>query len=151
MNFLFLKFCYLFIYVWRHWVILAFAQAFSSCGKPGLLFLALQGFSLWLLLLLRSTGSVVVVYRLSCSAACGIFPDQGSSSCPLHYQVGSYLDCATRDVPMKFLIKTLCTVLWYYLAQVHLVLLNYQHSYVVGYTGFLRDLTSEYNIVSVVK
>ena len=26
-------------------------------------------------------GSVAVVHRLSCSAACGIFPDQGSNSC----------------------------------------------------------------------
>ena len=27
---------------------------------------------------LQSTGSVVVVHRLSCSTACGTFPDQGS-------------------------------------------------------------------------
>ena len=33
---------------------------------------------------LQSTGSVVVVHRLSCSAACGIFPHQGSNPCPLH-------------------------------------------------------------------
>ena len=26
---------------------------------------------------------------LSSSAACGIFPDQGSNSCPLHWQVAS--------------------------------------------------------------
>ena len=40
-------------------------------------------------LLLRSTGSkragsVVVAHGPSCSAACGIFPDQGSNPCPLH-------------------------------------------------------------------
>ena len=28
---------------------------------------------------LQSTGSVAVVHRLSCSTACGIFPDQGSN------------------------------------------------------------------------
>ena len=33
---------------------------------------------------LSSTGSVAVVHRLSCSAACGIFPDQGLNLCPLH-------------------------------------------------------------------
>ena len=33
---------------------------------------------------LQSTGSVVVVHGLSCSAACGIFPDQGPNPCPLH-------------------------------------------------------------------
>ena len=39
---------------------------------------------------LWSAGSVVVVHGLSCSAACGIFPDQGSNSCPLHWQMDSY-------------------------------------------------------------
>ena len=44
--------------------------------------------------LLRSTSSrrassVVVAHRLSCSAACGIFPDQGSNPCPLHWQTDS--------------------------------------------------------------
>ena len=28
--------------------------------------------------------------RLSCSVACGIFPDQGSNPCPLHWQADSY-------------------------------------------------------------
>ena len=37
----------------------------------------------------RNMGSEVVVLRLSCSAACGIFPDQGSNPCPLHWQVDS--------------------------------------------------------------
>ena len=34
-------------------------------------------------------GSVVVAHGLSCSAACGIFPDQGSNPCPLHQQADS--------------------------------------------------------------
>ena len=33
--------------------------------------------------------SEFVVHGLSCSAACGIFPDQGSNPCPLHWQVDS--------------------------------------------------------------
>ena len=33
--------------------------------------------------------SVVVAHRLSCSVACGIFPDQGSNPCPLHWQADS--------------------------------------------------------------
>ena len=46
------------------------------------------------LLSLRSTGSrhagsVVVAHWLSRSAACGIFPDQGSNPCPLHWQADS--------------------------------------------------------------
>ena len=32
----------------------------------------------------RRAGSVAVAHRPSCSAACGIFPDQGSNPCPLH-------------------------------------------------------------------
>ena len=34
-------------------------------------------------------GSVVVACELSCSAACGIFPDQGQNPCPLHWQADS--------------------------------------------------------------
>ena len=46
------------------------------------------GLSLLQPLLLRSTGSrragsVVVAYGPSCSAACGILPDQGANPCPL--------------------------------------------------------------------
>ena len=45
-------------------------------------------------LLLRSTGSrragsAAVAHGLSCSAACGILPDQGSNPCPLHWQADS--------------------------------------------------------------
>ena len=52
------------------------------------------GFSLQWLLLLWSTGSrcagsVVVAHGFSCSTACGIFPDQGSNPCPLHWQANS--------------------------------------------------------------
>ena len=53
---------------------------------------------LWLLIVvaslvvasgLKSTGSIVVVHGLRCSAPCGIFLDQGLNSCPLPYQAGS--------------------------------------------------------------
>ena len=37
----------------------------------------------------RRAGSVVVAHGPSCSAACGIFPDQGSNPCPLHWQTDS--------------------------------------------------------------
>ena len=52
------------------------------------------GLSLSRPLLLRSTGSrragsVVVAHGSSCSTACGIFPDQGSNPCPLHWQADS--------------------------------------------------------------
>ena len=52
------------------------------------------GLSLSRPLLLRSTGSrragsVVVAHGPSCTVACGIFPDQGSNPCPLHWQADS--------------------------------------------------------------
>ena len=53
---------------------------FSSCGTVGSVVVA---HGLW------SAGSVVVVHRLSCSAVRGIFPDQGSNLCPLHWQADS--------------------------------------------------------------
>ena len=71
------------------------ARAFSSCGKRGPLSSSrCAGLSLSRPLLLRSTGSsragsVVVAHGPSCSAACGIFPDQGSNPCALHWQADS--------------------------------------------------------------
>ena len=52
------------------------------------------GLSLSWPLLLRSTGSrgagsAIVAHGPSCSAARGIFPDQGSNPCPLHWQADS--------------------------------------------------------------
>ena len=44
-----------------------------------------------------SMGSVAVAHRLSCSAAYGIFPEQGWNPCPLHWQVDSQpLECQGR-------------------------------------------------------
>ena len=67
------------------------ARAFSSCGEWGHSSSRCAGLSLLRPLLLRSTGSrrsgsVVVTHGPSCSMACGIFPDQGSNPCPLHWQ-----------------------------------------------------------------
>ena len=68
-------------------------RAFSSCREWGLLFVAgpearlkrLSSSSSWSMQI-----SVVVAHELSCSAACGIFLDQGSNPCPLHWQAFSY-------------------------------------------------------------
>ena len=37
----------------------------------------------------RHAGSVIVARGPSCSAPCGIFPDQGLNPCPLHWQADS--------------------------------------------------------------
>ena len=70
------------------------ARAFSSCGKRGHSSSLCAGLSLSRPLLLRRTGSrhagsVVVAHGPSCSAARGVFPDQGSNPCPLHWQADS--------------------------------------------------------------
>ena len=79
----------LFIYFWLHWVFIA-ACGLSLVGASGDCWLWCVGFSLWGLLLLQSTGSVVVAHGCGCSAACGIFPDQGLNPCPLHWQADSW-------------------------------------------------------------
>ena len=97
-NELELFFFFLFFYLISFWLRCVFVAAwtFSSCGEQGLLFIAMRGLSLRWLLLLRGTGSrahagsLVVAHRLSCSATCGIFLDQGSNPCPLHWQAGSF-------------------------------------------------------------
>ena len=102
------------------------AQTFSSCSKRGILFIAVR----WLLIAvaslvaehglqahglqqlwhagsvvvarrLQSAGSVVMAHGLSCSAACEIFPDQGSTCVPC---IGRRIlnHCATREVPKQF-------------------------------------------------
>ena len=38
----------------------------------------------------RARVSIVVAHGLSCSAAYGIFPDQGSNPCLLHWQADSF-------------------------------------------------------------
>jgi len=39
--------------------------------------------------LAASMGSVVMAHKLSFHEACGIFPDQGSNPCPLHWEADS--------------------------------------------------------------
>ena len=93
--FFFFNFTYLFIYLFLAVLGLCFcARAFSSCGERGHSSSQCAGLSLSRPLLLRSTGSrrtgsAVVAHGLSCSAACGIFPDQSSNPCPLHWQADS--------------------------------------------------------------
>ena len=70
------------------------ARAFSSCGKRGPFFIMVHGPLTIVASLVGSTGSrhagsVVVAHGPSCSAVCGIFLDQGSNPCPLHWQADS--------------------------------------------------------------
>ena len=118
-HFYFFNFKNLFIYLFIYLFLAALgirccAWAFSSCGKWGLIFVVVRGLLIAVASLvaehrlqvhglqqlwhvgsvvvagrLQSADSVVVAHGLSCSAACGIFPDQGSNPCPLHWQADS--------------------------------------------------------------
>ena len=85
------------------------ARAFSSCGltSGGHSSSRRAGLSLSRPLLLRTTGSrragsVIVAHGPSCSAACGIFSDQGSNPCPLHWQADSQPLCHQGSPCLKF-------------------------------------------------
>ena len=98
---------FFFLIFWLCWVFVAARRLSLVAAREGYS-------SLWWFLLLQSTGSghpcfsscsmraqelwhvgprvrgaLVVAHGLSCSAACGIFLDQGSNPCPLHWQVNS--------------------------------------------------------------
>ena len=85
--FFFLNLFIYFIYFWLHWVLVAARGLSLSCGDLRLLIVvaslaAEHG-------LLGARASVVVAHGLRCSAACGIFLDQGLNLCPLHWQMDS--------------------------------------------------------------
>ena len=86
---------YLFIlFFWLCWVFVSMRGLSLVVASGGHSSLWCVGFSLSRPLLLRGTGSrhagsVVAAHGPSCSAACGIFPDQGLNPCPLHWQAYS--------------------------------------------------------------
>ena len=85
-------------------------RAFPNCGKRGPLLITVHG-------PLTIAASLVAEHRLqarrlsncgsrpSCSAACGIFPDQGSNPCPLHSQADSQPLCRQGSPTLPPLIK----------------------------------------------
>ena len=88
---------YLFIYLWLCWVFV-FVRGLSLVAASGDHSSSrCAGLTLSRPLLLRRTGSrragsVIVAHGPSCSVVCGIFPDQGSNPCPLHWQAESQPD-----------------------------------------------------------
>ena len=92
--FFFFNFIYLFIYLWLCWVFVSVRGLSVVVANGGRSSLWCAGLSLSRPLLLRSTGSrragsVIVAHGPSYSVAYGIFPDQGSNPCPLHWQADS--------------------------------------------------------------
>ena len=97
-HYFFLIYYLFIIYFWVCWVFVSVRGLSLVAASVGHSSLRCTGLSLSRPLLLRSTGSrcagsVVVAHGPSCSAACGIFPDQGSNPCPLHWQADSQPPC----------------------------------------------------------
>ena len=90
----FFKLLFIYFYFWLCWVFVSVRGLSLVAASRGHSSSRCVGLSLSRPLLLRSTGSrragsVVVAHGPSCSAACGILPDQGSNLCPLHWQADS--------------------------------------------------------------
>ena len=84
----------LFIYLWLCLVFVSVRGLSVVAASGGHSSSRCAGLSLSWPLLLRSTGSrrpgsAIVAHGPNRSAACGIFPDQGSNPCPLHWQADS--------------------------------------------------------------
>ena len=92
-NFFFFLIFYLFIYLWLCWVFVSVWGLSPVAASGGHSSSRCAGLSLSRPLLWstgsRRAGSAVVAHGPSCSAACGILPDQGSNPCPLHWQADS--------------------------------------------------------------
>ena len=78
------------VYLWLCWVVID-VRGLCLVVESG-------GYSLLQALITQI--SIVVAHRLSCSAACGIFPDQGLNPCPLRWQGHSY--------PLHHLVTPFC-------------------------------------------
>ena len=88
---MYLKF--FFIYLIYHYFF--GCTGFSNCREQGLLSSSYAraslcgAFSCCRAQALGMWASEVLAHRLSCPQAGGLFPDQGSNPCPLHWQVDS--------------------------------------------------------------
>ena len=91
-----LGFEFAFQYVASIFVCQSFIHMYFIFGCTGSLFLHVGFLYLW------CKGFSSVVHGLSCPTACGIFPDQGSNPCPLHWQADGVLTTGLpgKSVPM---------------------------------------------------
>ena len=103
----FISFIHSFIHLWLCWVFVSVRGLSLVAASGGHSSSRCAGLSLSRPLLLQSTGSrhagsVVVAHGPSCSVACGIFPDQGSTPCPcIGRQILNH--CATREALDSYL------------------------------------------------
>ena len=97
---------YLFIHLWLCWVLVSVRGLSPVAASGGHSSSRCAGLSLSRPLLLQSTdsrhaGSATVAHGPSRSTARGIFPDQGSNPCPLHWQADSQ-PLSHQESPLHF-------------------------------------------------
>ena len=97
-------FIYLVLFYWLCWIFISVRGLSLVAASGGHSSSRCVGLSpSWPLLLWstgsRRAGSVIVAHGPSCSAACGIFPNQGSNPCPLHWQADSQPLCHQGSPP----------------------------------------------------
>ena len=114
-NFFHLFFFLIYLF-WLCWVFVSVRGLSLVAASGGRSSSRCAGLSLSRPLLLRSTGSrragsVAVAHGPSCSAACGIFPDQGSNPRPLHWQADSQPLCHQGNPSPRFFtnLMIICT------------------------------------------
>ena len=136
--FKFYLFIYLFIYLfylWLCWVFVSVRGLSLVVASGGHSSSWCAGLSLSRPLLLRSTGSrragsVIVAHGPSCSAACGIFPDQGSNPCPLHWQADSQPLRHQGRPQFKFLIADYYKISLDFILYIKLVLIWRKYTFI---------------------
>ena len=106
----FFNFIYLFSCLWLCWIFISVRGLSLVAASGGHSSSRCAGLSLSRPLPLWSTGSkragsVIVAHGPSCSTACGIFPDQGSNPCPVHWQADSQPLCHQGSPFLSFLKK----------------------------------------------
>ena len=75
------------LFFWPHWIFIAVCRLCLVVGCLGYSLVAVLSYCSGFLL--RSTGSVVTAYGLSCPEARRLSLDQWSNRCPLHWQADS--------------------------------------------------------------
>ena len=116
------KFIYLFIFdcvgssfSMRGLLLVVASRGHSSSWCAGL---SLLRPLLWQSTSSRCAGSAAVTHGPSCPTACGIFPDQGSNPCPLHWQADSQPLHHQGSPFLPFLSFTLFFLLSFYFCKI---------------------------------
>ena len=109
----FFFFFFFFIYLWLCWVPVSVRGLSPVAASGGHSSSRCAGLPPSRPLFLRSTssrraGSAIVAHGPSCSAACGIFPDQGSNPRPLHWQADSQ-PLRDQGSPARVLFNSVAT------------------------------------------